>query len=63
MVKACLYLFAALPMQDGKVGACLFLEPEPEVDDTQMFDYSLFFINTLWDYYKATNDRETLEEL
>ena len=42
MVKACLYLFAALPMQDGKVGACLFLEPEPEVDDTQMFDYSLF---------------------
>ena len=28
-----------------------------------MFDYSLFFINTLWDYYKATNDRETLEEL
>ena len=33
MVKACLYLFAALPMQDGKVGACLFLEPEPEVDD------------------------------
>ena len=63
MVKACLYLFAALPMQDGKVGACLFLEPEPEVDDTQMFDYSLFFINTLWDYYEATNDRETLEEL
>lgn len=50
-------------MQDGKVGACLFLEPEPEVDDTQMFDYSLFFINTLWDYYEATNDRETLEEL
>ena len=63
LVKACLYLFAALPMEDGKVGACLFLEPEPEVDDTQMFDYSLFFINTLWDYFRETGDRTTLEEL
>ena len=63
LVKACLYLFAALPMEDGRIGACLFLEPEPEVDDTQMFDYSLFFINTLWDYFKATGDRETLKEL
>lgn len=63
MVKACLYLFAALPMENGRVGACLFLEPEPEVDDTKMFDYSLFFINILWDYYGATKDRETLKEL
>ena len=63
MVKACLYLFAALPMENGQVGACLFLSPKPEVDDTRMFDYSLFFINTLWDYYNATGDREALEEL
>lgn len=63
LVKACLYLFAALTMEDGRVGACLFLEPVPQVDDTQMFDYSLFFINTLWDYYEATNDIETLQEL
>ena len=41
----------------------MFLSPEPEVDDTQMFDYSLFFINTLWDYYEATKDKETLQEL
>ena len=38
MVKGCLYLFAALPMENGQVGACVFLEPEPEVDDTVMFD-------------------------
>lgn len=63
MVKACLYLFAALPMEDGRIGACIFLEPEPEVDDTWMFDYSLFFINTLWDYYQETKDTETLKEL
>ncbi|MCM1064485.1 MAG: hypothetical protein NC420_08455 [Eubacterium sp.] len=63
MVKACLYLFAALPMENGQIGACLFLEPEPEVDDTVMFDYSLFFICALWDYYEATGDEETLREL
>lgn len=63
MVKACLYLFAALPMENGRIGACLFLEPEPEVDDTKMFDYSLFFINILRDYYAETKDEETLREL
>jgi hypothetical protein len=63
MVKACLYLFAALPMENGQIGACLFLEPEPEVDDTTMFDYSLFYVVTLLDYYKATGDKETLKEL
>lgn len=63
MVKACLYLFAALPMENGQMGACLFLDPVPEVDDTVMFDYSLFFIATLRDYFKNTNDLETLREL
>ena len=32
MVKGCLYLFAALPCENGQVGACVFLDPEPEVD-------------------------------
>ena len=63
MVKACLYLFAALPMKDGKIGAGIFLEPKPEVDDQHLFDYSLLYIPTLLDYYLATGDRETLEEL
>lgn len=63
MVKACLYLFAGLPMKDGSIGACLFLEPKPEVDDTKLFDYSLFFINALLDYYKETKDLKTLKEL
>ena len=63
MVKGCLYLFAALPMENGQVGACVFMEPEPEVDGTCMFDYSLLFIPTLWDYYQETGDRQALEEL
>lgn len=63
MVKACLYLFAALPMDNGQMGACLFLEPAPEVDDTAMFDYSLFFTATLRDYYEKTKDLQTLKDL
>lgn len=63
MVKACLYLFAALPMENGQMGACIFLDPAPEVDDTVMFDYSLFFIAALRDYYVKTKDKETLIDL
>lgn len=63
MVLACIYLLAGLTQEDGRVGACLFLEPEPEVDDTHMYDYSLFFVNILWDYYENTGDKETLKEL
>ena len=63
LVKRCLYLFAGTTLEKGRVGACLFTEPEIEVDDTVMFDYSLFFIPTLLDYYKATGDMDTLKEL
>ena len=63
LVKRCLYLFAGTTLEKGRVGACLFTEPQIEVDDTVMFDYSLFFIPTLLDYYKATEDLETLKEL
>ena len=63
LVKRCLYLFAGSTKDKGRIGACLFTEPEVEVDDTEMFDYSLFFIPTLLDYYKATGDMDTLREL
>ncbi len=63
LVKRCLYLFAGTTMDDEKIGACLFLEPEIEVDDTDMFDYSLFYIPTLLSYLEAAGDRETAEEL
>lgn len=63
MVKGCLYLFAALPRKNGQLGACIFLEPQPEVDDSLLFDYSLLFIAALLDYYRATSDLEALEEL
>ncbi|MCI3920799.1 sugar hydrolase [Paenibacillus sp. TRM 82003] len=63
VVKRCLYLFAGMRLPDGAVGACVFEKPEPHVDDTRLYDYSLFFAATLFDYYEATQDRETLEAL
>lgn len=63
LVKRCLYLFAGTVDDTGRIRACLFTEPEVEGDDTYMFDYSLFFIPVLLDYYEASGDRETAEEL
>lgn len=63
MVKGCLYLFAALPRDDGLLSSAIFLEPEPEADDTYLLDYSLLFTAALLDYYKASGDAETLREL
>ncbi|MCC8074715.1 MAG: sugar hydrolase [Clostridiales bacterium] len=63
MVKRCLYLFAGETFEDGRIGACFFHEPEPCVDDTYLMDYALLFVPTLFDYYEASGDLETLQEL
>lgn len=63
LVKHDLYLYAGLTMNEGRVGACLFTEPKYQVDDTALFDYSLFFVSILYDYYMETKDEETRKEL
>lgn len=63
LVKRCMYLFAGLIRDDGKIGACLFTEPVMQVDDTFLYDYSLFFISILYDYYQETKDLEIVKEL
>ena len=63
LVKRCLYLFAGCTLDNGAVASNMFLTPEVECDDQSMFDYALFFINTLWDYYEATGDDKTVSEL
>lgn len=63
LVRRCLYLFAAYPNDKGQVTANLFMKPEVIADDTYLCDYSLLFVSTLYDYYKATNDRTTLDDL
>ncbi|MBM7655525.1 alpha-L-rhamnosidase-related protein [Neobacillus cucumis] len=63
LVKRCLYLFAGVPDDKGKVPANVFVAPHLIADDTYLFDYSLFFASTLHDYYFATSDLQTLKEL
>lgn len=63
MVKRCLYLFAGMTFEDGRMGACFFHEPDFKVDDTYLMDYALFFCPALLDYYEASKDEETLREL
>nr|QGT50956.1 alpha-L-rhamnosidase [uncultured Firmicutes bacterium] len=63
LVKRCLYLFAGLSARNGQVSACLYTEPAPIADDIFLYDYSLFFISCLYDYYEASGDRKTLIEL
>lgn len=63
LVKRCLYLFAGQTRDDGRISACLFIEPKYIIDDTFFFDYSLFFVSVLYDYYQETKDMDTLIEL
>jgi alpha-L-rhamnosidase len=63
LVKRCLYLFAGLTNKNGQVSACLFIEPQLMPDDTFLYDYSLFFVDCLYNHYKATGDMETLVAL
>ncbi len=63
LVKRCLYLFAGVPLENGQVAANIFMEPEPLADDTMLYDYSLFFAVTLFDYYQHSDDYEALKEL
>lgn len=63
LVKRCLYLFAGTRLANGAVGACLFTEPYTIVDDLYLYDYALFFVPILLDYFQESNDRETALEL
>lgn len=63
LVKRCLYLFAACADENGYLPQSVFVEPVVVGEEKTMFDYSLLFIATLYDYYLASNDKSTLEDL
>ncbi len=62
-VKYCMYLFNNLLVKDKFVTPCLYTEPIPHPDIWHFSDYSLFFISCLYDYYKFSLDKETLNDL
>lgn len=63
LVKRCLYLFGAMTTTEGKISANVFTAPALVPDDTFLFDYSLFFIDTLYDYLNEENDPELFDDL
>ena len=63
LAKRCLYLFAGLLFNEGRMSACIFTKPALEPDDTYILDYALLFSPLLLEYYEATGDIETIEDL
>jgi alpha-L-rhamnosidase len=63
LVKRNLYLFAGVPNDKGQITANVFTFADLIADDTYLLDYSIFFVTTLYDYYAATQDLQTLTEL
>lgn len=63
LVKRCLYMFAGNRMDNGEIASNIFLTPIVEGDDQAMLDYALFFIPTLLEYVKQTQDMGTLKDL
>lgn len=43
LVKRCLYLFAGMTTEEGKISSNVFVKPENIPDDTFLYEYSLFF--------------------
>ncbi len=48
---------------EGKIPANVFVRPKNVPDDTFLYDYSLFFISTLYDYLQVHPEKELLEDL
>lgn len=63
LVKRCLYLFAGSTLEEGRLASNIFITPKVECDFQTMFDYTLFYINVLWNYFEASGDMETLQDL
>jgi hypothetical protein len=63
LVKRCLYLFAALPREDGSLPACLFEKPKLSPASDYIVDYDALFGPTVYDYTVASGDLETAIEL
>ncbi|MFQ9622472.1 MAG: sugar hydrolase [Enterobacteriaceae bacterium] len=55
--------FAGHTREDGMVSANVFVQPDVIADDTFLFDYSLFFVDVLYNYLQSAEDMATAREL
>ena len=63
LVKRCLYLFAALPREDGLVAACVFEEPKALRGHEYIIDYAALYGAAVLDYARAANDWAVARDL
>lgn len=63
IVKRCLYLFGGMTTEEGRIPANVFVNPRAIPDNTFLYDYHLFFISALYDYYQFSKDKEVLTDL
>jgi hypothetical protein len=63
LAKRCLYLFAALADEHGRIPACLYERPQPHNGNSHIYDYTALFAPTLLEYAQASGDWDTAAEL
>jgi len=63
LVKRGLYLYAATAAENGLVYGTLFEKPQPHPQKHFPIDYSLLYNTVLTDYYEASKEIGTLEDL
>lgn len=64
LTQRCLYLLAALCDQEGYILGTVFETPKPHAQEGQrLMDYSLLYNASLLEYFKATKDYETANDL
>lgn len=63
LVKRCLYLFAGTCLEDGSLCQSVYAGNRICGDGQTNFDYPLLFVSTLKEYWQATNDNKTVEDL
>lgn len=64
LTRRCLYLLAGLSSEEGYLMGCVYENLDlKSIQKLFLFEYGLLFGVTLKDYYLASNDRETVEDL
>lgn len=63
LVKRCIYLFAAVSHEDGRIPACLFLKPNLTPASDYIVDYDALVAAIVYDYVEASGDKAAGEGL
>jgi alpha-L-rhamnosidase len=63
LVRRCLYLFAALPLESGALPACVFEKPAVKAASDYIVDYDALFGSVVYDYARESGDLRSAHDL